>query len=248
MLTTSNKPEIQGSIPLEEARRRLGICSGTLKNYLTSGRLSGIKEKGKWAQVCTINGELPFYKHHRVVDSEGKRFGKLLVLEVFGRNKNRKTLWRCRCDCGKECIAAGTSLRLGKKRSCGCTSLRKKTIEQLALYDLLTSYKRTANKKGLSFELDPKDFWGLILDNCHYCQDPPKTLYKRKFSSKDAVLEAQDFLYYNGIDRVDNKLGYSKDNCVACCCLCNQAKMNLSEEEFKALVTRIYKNYVEGKS
>lgn len=32
-------------------------------------------------------------------DLTGRRFGRLIALEYAGR-QGRKTLWRCRCDCG----------------------------------------------------------------------------------------------------------------------------------------------------
>lgn len=49
-----------------------------------------------------------------------------------------------------------------------------------------------------------------------------------------------DVLLYNGIDRVDSSLGYTVDNVVPCCKLCNQAKNNLSKQEFVDWVKRVY--------
>lgn len=55
------------------------------------------------------------------IDIKGQKFGKLTVLEKLPNKEGiRGTLWRCRCDCGKETIAIGTSLRKGDKKSCGC--------------------------------------------------------------------------------------------------------------------------------
>ncbi len=53
-------------------------------------------------------------------DLTGKRFGKLVCMEPAREKHNGKTLWRCRCDCGNECLAAGTQLTAGYKKSCGC--------------------------------------------------------------------------------------------------------------------------------
>jgi hypothetical protein len=58
------------------------------------------------------------------VDLVGKVFGKLTVLEFVGRPTNGTSgdsLWRCRCECGKESIPYGYNLRHGKSKSCGCT-------------------------------------------------------------------------------------------------------------------------------
>ena len=38
---------------------------------------------------------------------------------------------------------------------------------------------------------------------------------------------------YNGIDRVDNKIGYTLKNCVTCCKYCNNAKKDNDVDEFK---------------
>lgn len=49
----------------------------------------------------------------------GHRFGRLTAIEDCGR-RNRKVLWRCICDCGKEVIVEGCKLRSGHTKSCGC--------------------------------------------------------------------------------------------------------------------------------
>lgn len=49
----------------------------------------------------------------------GQRFGKLTVLEP-AENIGSKTVWRCRCDCGKEVAVKTCYLRSGHVVSCGC--------------------------------------------------------------------------------------------------------------------------------
>lgn len=54
-------------------------------------------------------------------DITGQRFGRLVALEpTRERSSGGATLWRCRCDCGAECLAASTQLTQGYKKSCGC--------------------------------------------------------------------------------------------------------------------------------
>ena len=55
----------------------------------------------------------------QLIDMSGKRFGRLLVLDYVG-SKSRRSLWRCKCDCGKETIVQGSNLRQGDTTSCGC--------------------------------------------------------------------------------------------------------------------------------
>lgn len=54
-------------------------------------------------------------------DLSGQRFGRLVALEpTRERSAKGSTVWRCRCDCGKEMLAEVTQLLHGAKRSCGC--------------------------------------------------------------------------------------------------------------------------------
>lgn len=55
-----------------------------------------------------------------VIDMTGERFGRLVVLAYAGKTKDRKSLWRCACDCGGELTTAGKRLRNGTTKSCGC--------------------------------------------------------------------------------------------------------------------------------
>lgn len=56
-------------------------------------------------------------------DLKGKRFGKLLVLDVDEeRTKDNKVYWNCQCDCGnkKSILAQSLSRSNGGTKSCGC--------------------------------------------------------------------------------------------------------------------------------
>lgn len=56
-------------------------------------------------------------------DLTGRRFGKLVCLEpTEERGPSGGVVWRCRCDCGNECLAVSTQLLQGYKKSCGCLS------------------------------------------------------------------------------------------------------------------------------
>src|SRR5579864_8725234 len=49
------------------------------------------------------------------------RFGKLIAIEFVGLSKNQKrTLWKCKCDCGGEKVVRSDCLRAGATISCGC--------------------------------------------------------------------------------------------------------------------------------
>jgi hypothetical protein len=44
---------------------------------------------------------------------------------------------------------------------------------------------------------------------------------------------------YNGVDRVNNDFGYSIDNCVSCCKVCNRMKGKKTVAEFVAFCSAI---------
>lgn len=52
-------------------------------------------------------------------DLTHKQFEKLTVIERAA-NKNGKTRWLCRCECGNEIIVYASSLISGNTKSCGC--------------------------------------------------------------------------------------------------------------------------------
>lgn len=65
----------------------------------------------------------------KLIDLTGKQFTRLTVLERAGTyvsptDLKKTPTWRCRCECGTECVVLGPNLTRGLTRSCGC--LRKK--------------------------------------------------------------------------------------------------------------------------
>lgn len=56
----------------------------------------------------------------KVVDRRGQRFGKLVVLSLAKERKNGRTIWLCKCDCGKLKKIRGDCLTSRGTRSCGC--------------------------------------------------------------------------------------------------------------------------------
>ncbi len=51
---------------------------------------------------------------------EGMKFGDLEVIKCLDEEKSGKSLWECRCDCGKKCMVSSRDLKYGRKTSCGC--------------------------------------------------------------------------------------------------------------------------------
>ena len=52
-----------------------------------------------------------------------------------------------------------------------------------------------------------------LIQDCFYCGGKPETIHKCNTTSLN-------IFKYNGIDRLDNKIGYVKTNCVTYCKTC----------------------------
>ena len=91
-------------------------------------------------------------------DLTGKRFGRLIVLER-AENKNNRTRWKCKCDCGKERIVYSNDLKAQKTVSCGCYNkeiVRRKQFKDLTnkrVGKLLVIEYRGKNKVGANIWL-----------------------------------------------------------------------------------------------
>lgn len=53
-------------------------------------------------------------------DITGKAFGRLVALEPTEKRMGGSVVWRCRCSCGRETMAAYSSLISENTKSCGC--------------------------------------------------------------------------------------------------------------------------------
>jgi hypothetical protein len=102
-----------------------------------------------------------------------------------------------------------------------------------AARQLWHSYRRGAEKRGYVFEISFERFCLLTKQNCKYCGVEPNNLTKSVTTYKYGQY------LHNGIDRANNYLGYTKENCVPCCKICNTAKKNFTLEEFEAWIERL---------
>lgn len=57
-------------------------------------------------------------------DLTGQTFGLLTVINR-APNKNNRTMWHCKCECGNECDIRTDQLTRGVTKSCGCLHLQQ---------------------------------------------------------------------------------------------------------------------------
>ncbi len=85
-------------------------------------------------------------------DITGLRSGMAVALEKTDQKRKGVSLWRCKCDCGKEFLTEAGNIRSGRVQSCGC--LRNvKRIKDLTgqKFGRLTAVKRLDEKDGTRF-------------------------------------------------------------------------------------------------
>jgi hypothetical protein len=189
-----------------------------------------------------------------VINLVGLKFGRLIVISKNEIKGNRRQVkWNCECDCGNKHTVTGESLRSGKSKSCGCllkearhvknkNSDREKAMLLLIYSPLKKRHKnKFKNENYIDFELFKK----LSLSNCFYCNTEPLNTqsdirYETRGGKKEKLIITDFVLKYNGIDRIDSSKGYELNNVVPCCKNCNSAKMELSINDFKNQIKKIY--------
>jgi hypothetical protein len=221
-----------GGVPSKYSRPRwLCLCEcGREKvvqsKHLKSGNVKSCgcllnKKSFPWAKK-----DLPYS-----IELSGLKFGDLEVVQFSGVRKEGykiRRYWECSCVCGAVEEVRADFLRSGKKVRClNCYHNSYKTI----ITSLLSNYKRRANKLKIDFTLSKEQFQHLLASKCHYCDSEPKGIITKGTTS----------LRYNGIDRVDNLVGYTENNSVAACWMCNRSKSSLSKKDFLDWIKRVAK-------
>lgn len=142
-----------------------------------------------------------------LVDLTGKKFGRLLVLNLY--SKGKKTIWNCVCDCGNNHTVDGQYLKNGKSISCGCyrseITTKRKTIHGLTdhrLYAVWSKIKdRCLNKKNPAY----KNYGGRGIIICDEWKNSAEIFINWCLNNGwQAGFE---------IDRIKNDEGYRPDNC-----------------------------------
>ncbi len=136
----------------------------------------------------------------------GNRFGKLVVVAECGTDKWHNRLFTCKCDCGGESVVAGCLLRNGNTKSCGC-------LKRSVLGD--SSRTHGARKTRAYYS------WWNMKSRC----ERPNSKYFADYGGRgikicDRWNSFDNFLSDMGqpaegetLERVNNDLGYSPDNC-----------------------------------
>lgn len=135
------------------------------------------------------------------------------------------------CSCGNDFKLRETnSFESFDDLRCGNCKRLSRVKDYIGERYVFRRIKWDAKKAGRSFNLSFDWFIEQCHLPCHYCNR--KDINSVTVSSKipGEVLLAN--FRYNGLDRVDNSVGYEETNCVPCCVVCNRAKNSMPYNEF----------------
>lgn len=144
----------------------------------------------------------------RVLNIKGAKFNRLLVVEMVSKSV-KGSVWKCKCDCGVVKNLLGDRVKNGYIKSCGC--LVRETVPKIKI----------ALKHGMS-KTPIYNVWCTMKARC----SNPNHIGFHNYGGRsikvcDRWLKFDNFNndmkngYRKGLtlDRVDNKKGYSKNNC-----------------------------------
>lgn len=175
------------------------------------------------------------------LDLTGKKFSSWEVIE-FSEMRKHGSYWKCECKCGNKRVVRGSSLTSGASKSCDLGECKYNGLPNgIANFNhIYRYYKHNAKLKNLEFKLTQKQFKNITSKNCHYCNGEPNNEYKAKSTNGSFI--------YNGIDRKNNKKGYTIRNSLPCCKKCNFLKKDMSYKEFTEHIYTISSNLKRRKN
>lgn len=135
-----------------------------------------------------------------------QKYGRLIALKNIGVIKGC-TYFKCKCDCGNIIDVCATSLKTGHTKSCGC--LQKEVVARLN-----TKHGMSATKTYIT--------WEAMIRRCY-----SEKSARYKYYGGRGITVCQEWrdsfeTFYNDmgkrpenqtIDRINNDLGYFKENC-----------------------------------
>jgi hypothetical protein len=196
-------------------------------------------------KICSTCGELKLSSefHARKNSKCGTRSSCKDCLNKQFRNKYRETNPEIKrenfkafeingelfkfCNTCKKDVLASSFYALSKKGGYGGRVMSRckecddaaRVKKRSTIKGRYTEYKSGAKYRGIDWMLSIEDFSALWNAPCSYCGSNIETC---------------------GIDRVDSRLGYTKENITSSCRQCNQSKMDQSLDDFVAWVKRAY--------
>lgn len=142
----------------------------------------------------------------KIKDETGKTYGRLMITNLSHQDSDGEAHWNAQCSCGRQAVVAGSSLRSGKTRSCGCYGAEQRKVattkhsqSNTPLYKVWTAMKqRCSNPNDSGYQ--------------HY--GARGITYHPDFETFEGFYAYVKDLYVPGLemDRIDNDGDYTYGN------------------------------------
>lgn len=175
----------------------------------------------------------------------GSTYGCFTVVEVQPLY-NGQSSRLCMCNVCNELVRislANLKANYSKRSPNVCHRIRKHNKRRISDSSYtrgrkraLVEYKWNAKKRGISWELSDGEALALMGNDCHYCGSKPSLVQR---DGRDKGLHTMEKYTRNGIDRKNNSIGYTSNNCVPCCKQCNIAKGDLDYDQWTTWIDTI---------
>ena len=139
-------------------------------------------------------------------DLTGKKFGRLTVICEADQKWGHRH-WRCSCECGRECVAAGTELKRSRTRSCGCVHKEKMTHGECADLGKFREYRIWRDMKSRCSNPKATGYGYYGAKGITVCPEWRKSFEQLLSDMGRAPTK------FHSIDRMDPTGGYEPGNC-----------------------------------
>lgn len=161
-------------------------------------------------------------------DITGKRFGRLVAIEITQRVCGTSRIWKCQCDCGNITEASVSCLNSKHTTSCGCYR-KEQLLKSVVTHGMSRTPEyarsRAHARREKSYELDYS--WNFRLDR-----------EIRVFFKTCVICGSSDRITTDHVYPLSKGYGLAIGNAIGLCAACNSSKNDKMPDELPEDIRR----------